>query len=222
MCGEGSALPTIAASHALSSTRNFGVEVQRLLDPQAETSPSTRPAPHLDISDLSSVCSPEDVSRPAASLLPSEEDARSCLEAVAFHLGESQHYIDLRIFSDTLDTVYDGTPFAPDARSLPSLQLVEVMLVLALGKQILRMELPGETFPGEGLFKGAISRLPPFSEMKRLGISMVSILALAAIYFQNLDMPEDAHFYVRTDTLVTRDHLADPASDSQSRARPCE
>ncbi|KAH7376812.1 hypothetical protein B0T11DRAFT_24189 [Plectosphaerella cucumerina] len=193
-----SALPTIAASHALSSTRNFGVEVQRLLDPQAETSPSTRLAPHLDVSDLSSVCSPEGVARPAASLLPSEEDARSCLEAVAFHLGESQHYIDLRIFSDTLDNIYEGGQSAHGVAPLAPLQLVEVMLVLALGKQILRMELPGEMFPGEGLFKGAITRLPPFSEMKRIGIPMVSILALAAIYFQNLDMPEDAHFYSST------------------------
>lgn len=181
--------------------------MQRLLDPQAETSPSTRLAPHLDVSDLSSVCSPEGVARPATSLLPSEEDARSCLEAVAFHLGESQHYIDLRIFSDTLDIVYDGAQSAQDVPPLPPLQLVEVMLVLALGKQILRMELPGETFPGEGLFKGAISRLPPFSEMKRIGIPMVSILALAAIYFQNLDMPEDAHFYVRIYPFFTKDRL---------------
>ncbi|KAK6225254.1 hypothetical protein QIS74_01301 [Colletotrichum tabaci] len=204
-----SAPPTIAASHTLSSTRNFGVEVQRLLDPQAETSPPARLAPHLDVSDLSSVCSLEGVARAATSLLPSEEVARSCLEAVAFHLGESQHYIDLRIFSDTLDTVYEGIQSAPGAAPLSSLQVVEVMLVLALGKQILKMELPGETFPGEGLFKGAISRLPPFSDMKRIGIPMVSILALAAIYFQNLDMPEDAHFYSSTAlriALINRMH----------------
>jgi proline utilization trans-activator len=149
------------------------------------------------------------VARPAASLLPSEEDARSCLEAVAFHLGESQHYIDLRIFSDTLDNIYEGGQSAHGVAPLAPLQLVEVMLVLALGQQILRMELPGEMLPGEGLFKGAITRLPPFSEMKRIGIPMVSILALAAIYFQNLDMPEDAHFYVRIHLFLTKDRFAD-------------
>lgn len=159
--------------------------------------PDTREAPtipQIDVSDISSACSPNGVPQSVTEFLPSEVDARRFAEAVSYNLGQSQHFIDPRLFSDALDRVYQNPSSAAD--TLP-VDFLELLFVLAVGNQISGDgHHPEESIPGERLFKIALSRLPTFSELTKIGIPVVNMLALAAVYFQNVDMTEDAYFYV--------------------------
>jgi proline utilization trans-activator len=98
------------------------------------------------------------------------------------------------VFSDTLDRLYNSATTMKDSQDVG---MIEILLVLAIGRQILRKTSPQEFSPGDKLFKVAIARLPNFTELRTKGIIMVNILALAAVYLQNLDLTEDAYYYVR-------------------------
>ncbi|KAF5263503.1 hypothetical protein FOXYS1_5751 [Fusarium oxysporum] len=194
---DSESLGEINADQALSSTRNFGAEVRKLLNPQAggqraSNSPATEP---LDLPSISSLYSPQSASSSLPELLPSEVEARQCLEAFIFYLGQTQHFIDSRVFSDTLDRLYNSATTMTDSQDVG---MIEILLVLAIGRQILRKTSPQEFWPGDKLFKVAIARLPNFTELRTKGIIMVNILALAAVYLQNLDLTEDAYYYSST------------------------
>lgn len=74
--------------------------------------------------------------------------------------------------------------------------MIELLLVFAIGRQILRVSMLQELWPGDLLFKAAIARLPSFTDLRTKDTASVKILALAAVYLQNLDLTDDAYYYV--------------------------
>lgn len=53
-----------------------------------------------------------------------------------------------------------------------------------------------DSVPSDTLFRAGIARLPPFTGLRVEGKAIISVLALAAVYLQNLDLVDDAYYYV--------------------------
>lgn len=53
-----------------------------------------------------------------------------------------------------------------------------------------------DSVSSDTLFRAGIARLPPFTGLRVEGKAIISVLALAAVYLQNLDLVDDAYYYV--------------------------
>lgn len=126
--------------------------------------------------------------------IPSESEARRLLKVVVFYIGQTQHHFDPRDFSDRLGSFYVN-PQDPSHYATP--WYLEMLLVFAIAK-LFAGEFGGDSteLPGAHLFEFAQNRLPTLSELynqPRLGIEL---LALLAVYLQNVNRKEEAYVYV--------------------------
>ena len=134
--------------------------------------------------------------------IPGETEAYELLNAVLLYLGHVHHFFDVRDFSDRL-AVFCRHPQDHDRKT--TIWYLEILLVLAIGK-LLRGEFDENgDLPGSAWFNHAMELLPDPTELRAHGAAGIEVLALVAVYLQNLDRKEDASIYVRGDSLfVTR------------------
>ncbi|KAJ2972206.1 hypothetical protein NQ176_g7287 [Zarea fungicola] len=183
----------ISTYQALSSSRTFGAEIHRLLNTPSPSTPfQSSPSQQQDIQSIAYI---KPSTLPLVDCLPSENAARKYLEVVIFYIGQSQHFIDARAFSDNLDRLYSNTSPRPD---LSNVEIVEILLVLAVGRQMLHSPGSEDSVSSDTLFRAGIARLPPFTGLRVEGKAIISVLALAAVYLQNLDLVDDAYYYAST------------------------
>lgn len=122
-----------------------------------------------------------------------QAESRRLLEVVVFYIGKTQHHFDIRQFSDRLG-LYFADP--QHARWQNDPWLLEMMLVLAIGKLFSGDFDDGCDVPGGKLFEHAHQSIPTLSQMLVHDVLGVEILALAAVYLQNLHRKDEAYFYV--------------------------
>jgi proline utilization trans-activator len=77
-----------------------------------------------------------------------------------------------------------------------SIWYLHILLVFAIGK-LLRGDLDGTSEPpGFALFNEVLRLLPGISEIRAHGVAGIEILALIAVYYQNIDCKDDAATHV--------------------------
>lgn len=125
--------------------------------------------------------------------LPSIEEAYQLLNTVLLYLCGTQHYFDERRLSDQIMILYRNN-FDDDQRT--NIWFLQILLVFAIGK-LLRGDLDGTSDPpGFVLFNEVLNLLPGISEIRAHGVTGIEILALVAVYYQNIDCKDDAATHV--------------------------
>ncbi|KAJ5387426.1 hypothetical protein N7509_009967 [Penicillium cosmopolitanum] len=127
--------------------------------------------------------------------IPTESQSRRLLEVVIFYIGETQHHFDIREFSDRLDLFY-ANPH--DAAQQQTPWFLEMLLVLAIGKLFSGDFDDHNEIPGSELFSYAYKNLPTLGELYTHGVLGVEILALVAVYLQNLNRKDEAYLHIST------------------------
>ncbi|KAK9852985.1 hypothetical protein MYU51_007511 [Penicillium brevicompactum] len=169
---------------SLTSSHTFGSRVQSLL----ETSSYKRPINHSYSTNTTK-------SLPSMEQMPTEHEAYRLLEVVIFYIGETQHHFDVRQFTDRLGEFY--------AKSLDMAQestpwVLEMLLILSIGQLFSgHVDCDSET-PGDKLFNHAYTNLPTLGELYTLGSLGVELLALVAVYLQNINRKDEAYLHIST------------------------
>jgi proline utilization trans-activator len=130
--------------------------------------------------------------------LPSKAEAQRLVRIVHFYIGQTQSYYDPRVFSDRLEAFYADQN---DQEHTKTLWFLQMLIVLALGKLITGdFDADSESFelPGEKLFNFAVKNIPTLADLYVHGSLAVEVLALAALYSQNIDRQGEAYVYVRS------------------------
>lgn len=202
-------LPHQMETHfTLGSSQNFGSRVQDLLERQTNQSsrvsctPQGRAPSFIPSGEglfpkhrtpLKPHCGRNTIVT-ADIRFPSLEEAYHLLDTVLLYLGDAQHFFDARDLSDQIMMFYRNN-FNEIQRT--SIWYLHILLVFAIGK-LLRGDLDGTTGPpGFALFNEALRLLPDIGEIRAHGIAGIEILALIAVYYQNIDRKDDAASHVR-------------------------
>ncbi|KAJ5728754.1 uncharacterized protein N7483_003262 [Penicillium malachiteum] len=197
----------IETHFTLGSSQNFGSRIQDLLERQTDHSSITSCTPQGQAPRFSPSGEGLFPERRAplkprqgqeSSLmnnlrLPSVKEGYQLLDTVILYLGDAQHYFDARDLSDQLMVFYRNNF---DEIQRTSLWYLHILLVFAIGK-LLRGDLDGTAGPpGYDLFKEALRLLPGISEIRAHGVAGIEILALVAVYYQNIDRKDDAASHI--------------------------
>lgn len=193
---------TIAADSLLSTSNVFGARVNDLLNDQAPQSKQHAQGIHSTAARSdASLTAQQHVSQngphPSSPLmppLPGEAEARRHLKTLNMQIGRTQHHIDFRDFSDRLAYVYSEEGAATRFANPWYLQ---IYLVCAIAK-LFTGDFSGtsQCLPGIDYFNYVHRNLPILSDLHsspRLGIEL---LALVAVYLQNVNRKEEAYVYV--------------------------
>ncbi|KAL4791203.1 hypothetical protein BDV19DRAFT_381745 [Aspergillus venezuelensis] len=190
----------IAADSSLSSSYTFGSRVQSLLNvsrsghrrqsiPNATNYLLQPPPQNMPIFGISS--------------LPTEREAFQLLETFAFYIGHTHNYIDAREISDMIGLLYANQD---DNTYTESLWTMEVLLIFAIARLFtgdFGDELhKSDSFPGYSLFDFVRSRIPPLSQLYSIGRVGVEVMALVAVYLQNIYRKEEAYLYAFEVTIL--------------------
>ena len=125
---------------------------------------------------------------------PKEDEANDLLNTVLASIGNLQHLIDPRSFSDRLQRFYDQTP----EHSIPKdLFYVQALMVFALGGLLQGKLREGSSFPGDGYFLESVNLLPSLCTLRNSGTIAVETLGLFAFFLQCSDRKDDAYVHVR-------------------------
>lgn len=209
MASRAEAAPQRIETHfTLGSSQNFGSRIQDLLERQTNHSSrmsctpqgqaprftpnggSLFPEPRMPLKTRQGQESTISINLH----LPSVAEAYELLDTVLLYLGDAQHYFDPRDLSDQLMGFYRNNF---DEVQRASIWYLHILLVFAIGK-VLRGDLDGRTGPpGFALFNEAVRLLPDISEIRTHGVAGIEILALLAVYCQNIDRKDDAASHVR-------------------------
>jgi proline utilization trans-activator len=125
--------------------------------------------------------------------IPTESEARRLLEVVIFYVGETQHHFDVREFADGLGVFYANPQ---DSVQQQTPWFLEMLLILAIGQLFSGCIHDQNEIPGSKLFHYAYKHLPTLGELYTHGVLGVEILALVAVYLQNLNRKDEAYLHV--------------------------
>lgn len=137
------------------------------------------------------------------------------LDLVVLNVGISQQLFDVRLLSDHLHQMYQ-----PDTRrSTPRLWIVEVLLVMAVGRLLQAKSVPNEDLPGASLFREASRLLPGLSVLNKHGVLGIEVVALTALYLQIADQKEEAYVQVcRVSRILP---FIVPPTNACVKGKPC-
>ncbi|OBS19696.1 hypothetical protein FPOA_11421 [Fusarium poae] len=161
---------TILAGSSLSSSHTFGSRVQDLLgSSRTELEQNGKPWVSPEANQVHEIIShPWRLSSGDFPKLPPRHEAQRLLDTALFYIGQSQHHIDAREFSDKMWAFYQNRD---DPAQLESLWVLEMILMIAIGT----------------LFDA--------NPEGKIGIE---IFALFAIYLGNMNRKEEAYLYIST------------------------
>lgn len=167
----------------MSSSHIFGSRIQSLLRDSGNKTQNTSSKPPQGTAP----------SNPHVLDTLTQAESRRLLEVVVFYIGKTQHHFDIRQFSDRLGLFFADPQHA---RWQDDPWLLEMMLVLAIGKLFAGDFDDGCDIPGGKLFEYAHQNIPALSQLIVHDVLGVEILALTAVYLQNLHRKDEAYFYV--------------------------
>ncbi|KAH7029866.1 uncharacterized protein B0I36DRAFT_364339 [Microdochium trichocladiopsis] len=181
---------TIPADAALSSSNNFGSRVSQLLGSYPWAHRPSNPERPPPVPNRYNEAIPP---------LPDEAHARRLVDAVLFYVGQTQSHFDPRLFFDRMDLYY---AHAHDSAQACTPWFLEMLVVFALGKLFISDFAQGrdheQGLPGSQLFEFALSNLPNLGQLYAQGTLGVEILALIALYLQNVDRQAEAYIHIST------------------------
>ncbi|KAL4952640.1 hypothetical protein BDW69DRAFT_185233 [Aspergillus filifer] len=184
----------IAADSSLSSSYTFGSRVQSLLD-VSRSGQRQQIAPGATNYLLQPP--PQDMHIFSISSLPTEHEAFQLLKTFVFYIGHTQNYIDAREISDMIGLLYANQNNTTYTESLWSMELLLIFAIARLFKGDFGDELHRtDNFPGYSLFDFVRGRIPPLSQLYNIGRVGVEVMALVAVYLQNIYRKEEAYVYV--------------------------
>lgn len=125
--------------------------------------------------------------------MPTEHEAYRLLEIVIFYIGETQHHFDVRQFTDHLGEFYANSL---DMTQQSTPWVLEMLLILAIGQLFSGHTDNHPETPGSKLFNHAYINLPTLGELYKHGALGVEILALVAVYLQNINRKDEAYLHV--------------------------
>lgn len=192
---NGQNLAAIAADSSLSSSYAFGSRVQSLLDgskPASRRDYAAYTTDQLSLHQQSKSTHVFDIPS-----LPTEQEAFGLLETLVTYIGHTQNYVDAREISDKIGLLYANKQDSANAESLWTL---EILLICAIAR-LFKGDFGGDThrtdpYPGYALFNFARDRIPPLGQLYSVGRVGVEVLALVAVYLQNIYCKEEAYLYV--------------------------
>lgn len=109
-------------------------------------------------------------------------------------MGINQHFLDPRMFTDSMDLLYKND--SARASQEQTIWFTQYLLVMAMGMLIGSPSEESENLPGNAHFAEAMGRLPPIHKLGSYGVISVEILCLAGLYLQWCDRKHDAYLYV--------------------------
>ncbi|KAF4970762.1 hypothetical protein FSARC_2275 [Fusarium sarcochroum] len=188
---------TILAGSSLSSSHTFGSRVQDLLgSSRPESEPTAKPWISPEANQLHEIIShPWRLSSSDFPKLPPRHEAQRLLDTALFYIGQSQHHIDAREFSDKLWAFYQNRD---DPAQLESLWVLEMILMIAIGTLFDANPEGNDDFSGVVLFEYAHRNVPTLSDLRFNGKLGIEIFALFAIYLGNMNRKEEAYLYIST------------------------
>ncbi|KAF4991518.1 hypothetical protein FGRMN_7762 [Fusarium graminum] len=192
---QASPAATILAGSSLSSSHTFGSRVQDLLgSSRAELEPTAKPwiSPEANRETISN---PWRLSTNDFPKLPPRDEAQRLLDTALFYIGQSQHHIDAREFSDKMWAFYRNRH---DPAQMEELWVLEMILMIAIGILFDRNPVGNDDSPGAELFNYAQRNLPTLSDLRFKGKLGIEIYALFAIYLGNMNRKEEAYLYIST------------------------
>lgn len=136
--------------------------------------------------------------------LPPREEAERLLRITLFYIGQTQHHIDARDFSDRLWSFYENRN---DQAQRQSPWCLEMILLIAIGTVFDVNPEGNDEFSGARLFEYAHKNVPSLTELHSYGKLGVEIFALFAVYLQNVDRREESYLYVCLIFLHPPGHL---------------
>ncbi|KAL4787200.1 hypothetical protein BJX76DRAFT_363972 [Aspergillus varians] len=194
----------IVADSSLSSSYTFGSRVQSLLDgsrpgqrrvnaPTAADHLLQPPPRSMHVFDISS--------------LPTEREAFRLLETLVIYIGHTQNHVDAREISDKIGLLYANKQ---DSANTESLWTLEILLIFAIAR-LFTGDFGGhahktDRFPGYSLFDFVRVRIPPLGQLYSVGRVGVEVLALVAVYLQNIYCKEEAYVYISTALRLAVSH----------------
>lgn len=125
--------------------------------------------------------------------LPPRDEAQRLLDTALFYIGQSQHHIDAREFSDKMWAFYQNRD---DPAQMESLWVLEMILMIAIGTLFDANPEGNDDFSGVRLFEYAHRNVPTLSDLRFNGKLGIEIFALFAIYLGNMNRKEEAYLYV--------------------------
>lgn len=128
--------------------------------------------------------------------LPSEQDSHRLLGLFLSYMGVNQHYLDPRIFVDTMAELYQSP--ASRLHQMKTMWFIQYLLIMAMGKLMDTDTQTAGPHPGVSYFAEAMRLLPQQYELGSHGVISVEILCLVALYLQWCDRKHDAYLYVCT------------------------
>ncbi|KAJ3527303.1 hypothetical protein NM208_g10767 [Fusarium decemcellulare] len=191
---------TILAGSSLSSSHTFGSRVQDLLGSSRPEYEETTNKPWVSpeanqLHEVARNSAPWRMSIKEFPKLPPRQEAQRLLEKALFYIGQSQHHIDAREFSDRLWVFYENRT---DPAQLESPWVLEMILMIAIGTLFDADPEGNEDFSGVQLFEYAHKNVPTLTELRAYGKLGVEIFALFAIYLGNMNRKEEAYLYIST------------------------
>ncbi|KAM0241774.1 hypothetical protein ACHAPO_001468 [Fusarium lateritium] len=187
----------ILAGSSLSSSHTFGSRVQDLLgSSRAELEQSGKPWISPEANQVHEIIShPWRLSSNDFPKLPPRHEAQRLLDTALFYIGQSQHHIDAREFSDKMWAFYQNRD---DPAQLESLWVLEMILMIAIGTLFDADPEGNDEFSGVVLFDYAHRNVPTLSDLRFKGKIGIEIFALFAIYLGNMNRKEEAYLYIST------------------------
>ncbi|KAL6923302.1 hypothetical protein FSST1_000576 [Fusarium sambucinum] len=194
---QASPAATILAGSSLSSSHTFGSRVQDLLgSSRAELEQSGKPWISPEANQVHEIIShPWRLSSNDFPKLPPRHEAQRLLDTALFYIGQSQHHIDAREFSDKMWAFYQNRD---DPAQLESLWVLEMILMIAIGTLFDADPEGNDEFSGVVLFEYAHRNVPTLSDLRFKGKIGIEIFALFAIYLGNMNRKEEAYLYIST------------------------
>ncbi|KAM0331160.1 hypothetical protein ACHAPQ_006123 [Fusarium lateritium] len=192
---QASPAATILAGSSLSSSHTFGSRVQDLLGssrPESEQTSKPWISPEANNEIISN---PWRLSSSDFPKLPPRNEAQRLLDTALFYIGQSQHHIDAREFSDKMWAFYQNRD---DPAQMESLWVLEMILMIAIGTLFDANPVGNDDFSGVALFDYAHRNLPTLSDLRFDGKLGIEIYALFAIYLGNMNRKEEAYLYIST------------------------
>ena len=131
--------------------------------------------------------------------MPTLDYAIYLINAVTFHLGQLYHIFDESTFESRPKESYAAS--SEDCGDKRSIWLVQLLVVLAIGKAFLARKADTAKPPGASFFERALALLPAVHELYTDPVTSVEVYCAIALYEQSIEHRNAAYTHVRVPTL---------------------
>lgn len=137
--------------------------------------------------------------------LPPLDYAIYLTNTVKFHIGQTYHLMDEKVFMAKLYSLYDGTD--QGGMSSHRLWLSQFFIIMALGKALLHRGYSKSCPFGKDYFLRGMEFLPDVGGLQADPVLAIEVCCAVALYLQSVDHRNSAFIYVSRSTFVVAFHV---------------